>query len=46
MTLAYEPEIETPDHGTPPVFGEATAHVTIDGISVMVPPGTSVMRAA
>ena len=46
MTLAYEPEIETPDHGTPPVFGEPTAHVTIDGISVMVPPGTSVMRAA
>ncbi len=46
MTLVHEPEIETPDHGTPPVAGEATAHVTVDGVEVMVPPGTSVMRAA
>lgn len=48
MTLVHEPEpaLETPDHGTPPVFGEATAHVVIDGVEVMVPPGTSVMRAA
>jgi formate dehydrogenase major subunit len=46
MTVIDEPTVETPDHGTPPVWGEATAHVTIDGIQVMVPPGTSVMRAA
>ena len=48
MTLVHEPDqaLETPDHGTPPVFGESTAHVMIDGIEVMVPPGTSVMRAA
>ncbi|HQA14964.1 MAG TPA: molybdopterin-dependent oxidoreductase, partial [Ornithinibacter sp.] len=46
MTIIDEPALETPDHGTPPVWGEPSAHVTIDGIAVMVPPGTSVMRAA
>ena len=46
MTVIDEPALETPDHGTPPVWGEPSAHVTIDGIAVMVPPGTSVMRAA
>jgi formate dehydrogenase major subunit len=46
MTILDEPALETPDRGTPPVLGEATAHVSIDGISVMVPVGTSVMRAA
>ena len=45
MTL-LDPLLETPDRGTPPVGGESTAHVTIDGIQVMVPVGTSVMRAA
>ena len=34
------------DWGTPPVGGAATASVTIDGKEVVVPPGTSVMRAA
>ena len=28
MTLIDEPALETPDRGTPPVLGEATAHVT------------------
>ena len=42
MTIIDEPAIETPDHGTPPVWGEPSAHVTIDGVAVMVPPGTSV----
>ena len=46
MTILDEPALETPDRGTPPVLGAAIAHVTIDGISVMVPVGTSVMRAA
>ncbi|MFL6176813.1 MAG: 2Fe-2S iron-sulfur cluster-binding protein, partial [Ornithinibacter sp.] len=46
MTLVDEPALETPDRGTPAVLGGATAHVTIDGIAVMVPVGTSVMRAA
>ncbi|HET7822945.1 MAG TPA: 2Fe-2S iron-sulfur cluster-binding protein, partial [Ornithinibacter sp.] len=46
MTIIDEPALETPDRGTPPVPGEATAHVTVDGIRVMVPVGTSVMRAA
>ena len=48
MTLVHEPEpaLETPDRGTPPVLGGATAHVTVDGVAVMVPVGTSVMRAA
>ena len=43
MTLIDEPALETPDRGTPAVLGEASAHVTIDGIAVMVPVGTSVM---
>ena len=46
MTLLDQPAVETPDRGTPIVPGEATAHVTVDGIEVMVPVGTSVMRAA
>ena len=33
MTIIDEPALETPDRGTPPVLGEATAHVTIDGIA-------------
>jgi formate dehydrogenase major subunit len=39
----YAPEV---DYGTPAVPGEPTARVTIDGVEVLVPPGTSVMRAA
>ncbi len=46
MTMIDEPTLETPDRGTPPVLDPATAHVTIDGIAVMVPAGTSVLRAA
>lgn len=34
------------DHGTPAQKGERTVGVTIDGRRVLVPPGTSVMRAA
>ena len=34
------------DYGTPAKSGEATVSVTIDGVSVTVPEGTSVMRAA
>ncbi|MFI5712989.1 formate dehydrogenase subunit alpha [Kribbella sp. NPDC051620] len=41
MTLLKEP-----DFGTPARKGEATVELTIDGVSVTVPPGTSVMRAA
>ncbi|WP_432944869.1 formate dehydrogenase subunit alpha [Kribbella sp. CA-253562] len=41
MTLLKEP-----DFGTPARPGEATVELTIDGIAVTVPPGTSVMRAA
>ncbi|GAB2677925.1 formate dehydrogenase subunit alpha [Kribbella swartbergensis] len=41
MTLLKEP-----DFGTPARPGEATISVTVDGIDVTVPPGTSVMRAA
>ncbi|NEA34934.1 formate dehydrogenase subunit alpha [Streptomyces sp. SID13031] len=41
MTLLKEP-----DFGTPARDGEATVELTIDGVSVAVPPGTSVMRAA
>ena len=33
MTIIDEPALETPDHGTPPVWGEPSAHVTIDGIA-------------
>lgn len=41
MTLLKEP-----DFGTPAREGEATVELTIDGVNVAVPPGTSVMRAA
>ncbi|MGC4940380.1 formate dehydrogenase subunit alpha [Kribbella sp. DT2] len=41
MTLLKEP-----DFGTPARKGEATVELTVDGIAVTVPPGTSVMRAA
>ena len=41
MTLLKEP-----DFGTPARDGEATVELTIDGVAVAVPPGTSVMRAA
>ena len=39
----YAPE---PDLGTPEVEGPATTRVTIDGREVLVPAGTSVLRAA
>jgi formate dehydrogenase major subunit len=38
--------LKEPDFGTPARAGEATIEVTIDGMSVRVPRGTSVMRAA
>ncbi|GAA0942275.1 formate dehydrogenase subunit alpha [Kribbella koreensis] len=38
--------LREPDFGTPARKGEATVELTIDGVSVTVPPGTSVMRAA
>ena len=38
--------LKEPDFGTPARDGEATVELTIDGIAVTVPPGTSVMRAA
>ncbi|MGI5130702.1 formate dehydrogenase subunit alpha [Pseudonocardia sp. CA-107938] len=38
--------LKEPDFGTPARPGEATVDVTIDGVAVSVPPGTSVMRAA
>ncbi|MEV6411472.1 formate dehydrogenase subunit alpha [Kribbella sp. NPDC051718] len=38
--------LKEPDFGTPARKGEATVELTIDGVSVAVPPGTSVMRAA
>jgi formate dehydrogenase major subunit len=41
MTLLKEP-----DFGTPARPGEATVGLTVDGVNVNVPPGTSVMRAA
>ncbi|HEY9339857.1 MAG TPA: formate dehydrogenase subunit alpha, partial [Kribbella sp.] len=41
MTLLKEP-----DFGTPARPGAATTELTIDGVTVKVPPGTSVMRAA
>ena len=46
MTTIDQLAAETPDHGTPAVPGAATARVSIDGREVLVPPGTSVMRAA
>ena len=38
--------LKEPDFGTPARAGEATIELTIDGVTVQVPPGTSVMRAA
>ncbi|WP_232664892.1 formate dehydrogenase subunit alpha [Pseudonocardia sp. TRM90224] len=38
--------LKEPDYGTPQREGAATVEVTIDGMAVAVPPGTSVMRAA
>jgi formate dehydrogenase major subunit len=38
--------LKEPDYGTPAREGAATVEVTIDGVAVTVPPGTSVMRAA
>jgi formate dehydrogenase major subunit len=38
--------LKEPDLGTPARKGEATVEVEIDGLSVTVPEGTSVMRAA
>ncbi|QYN37996.1 formate dehydrogenase subunit alpha [Pseudonocardia sp. DSM 110487] len=38
--------LKEPDFGTPAREGAATVEVTIDGVAVAVPPGTSVMRAA
>lgn len=38
--------LKEPDLGTPAVPGAATVSVEVDGHPVMVPPGTSVMRAA
>jgi formate dehydrogenase major subunit len=38
--------LKEPDLGTPARTGEATVDVEIDGLSVQVPEGTSVMRAA
>ncbi|MEP6867491.1 MAG: formate dehydrogenase subunit alpha [Novosphingobium sp.] len=41
--MAYEPQA---DFGTPPVQSETQVTLTIDGRSVTVPQGTSLMRAA
>ncbi|WP_281688950.1 formate dehydrogenase subunit alpha [Pseudonocardia thermophila] len=38
--------LKEPDYGTPARPGAATVEVTVDGVPVTVPPGTSVMRAA
>ncbi|MBQ0830506.1 formate dehydrogenase subunit alpha [Streptomyces tagetis] len=38
--------LKEPDFGTPERPGEATVSVDVDGLSVAVPEGTSVMRAA
>ena len=38
--------LKEPDFGTPARPGAATVELTIDGMTVRVPPGTSVMRAA
>jgi formate dehydrogenase major subunit len=47
MTLLHEPAGRvTSDMGTPAVPGDATVEVEIDGVTVTVPEGTSVMRAA
>ncbi|TDD61759.1 formate dehydrogenase subunit alpha [Kribbella antibiotica] len=38
--------LKEPDFGTPARAGEATVELLVDGVAVLVPPGTSVMRAA
>jgi formate dehydrogenase major subunit len=38
--------IDEIDYGTPPVRADSSVHLTIDGLSVEVPEGTSIMRAA
>ncbi|GAA5172976.1 formate dehydrogenase subunit alpha [Pseudonocardia eucalypti] len=38
--------LKEPDYGTPARPGAATVELTVDGMPVSVPPGTSVMRAA
>jgi len=38
--------LEEPDFGTPPKAGAPTVTVDVDGLPVVVPPGTSVLRAA
>ncbi|HEX4358010.1 MAG TPA: formate dehydrogenase subunit alpha [Pseudonocardia sp.] len=38
--------LKEPDFGTPARPGEATVELTVDGVAVTVPPGTSVLRAA
>ncbi|TDO57409.1 formate dehydrogenase major subunit [Kribbella sp. VKM Ac-2571] len=38
--------LKEPDFGTPARAGAATVELTVDGVPVKVPPGTSVMRAA
>lgn len=38
--------LKEPDFGTPARPGAATVSITVDGVNVTVPPGTSVMRAA
>ena len=38
--------IQETDYGTPAVLAEKTVTLTIDGVQVRVPEGTSVMRAA
>ena len=40
------PLIQELDHGTKPVHSAAMVTLTIDGQSVTVPEGTSIMRAA
>ncbi|MFL6071086.1 MAG: formate dehydrogenase subunit alpha, partial [Actinomycetes bacterium] len=47
MTLLHEPAGRvSSDMGTPAVGGVAAVEVEIDGVSVTVPEGTSIMRAA
>ncbi|MDX3005967.1 formate dehydrogenase subunit alpha [Kribbella solani] len=38
--------LKEPDFGTPARPGAATIELTVDGVAVRVPPGTSVLRAA
>ena len=50
MTLLQEPAgrrmVSETDMGTPAVPGEPTVELEIDGMTVTVPEGTSIMRAA